>query len=170
MKIPQIAKFALKVIVMDGVNEVLGNVIKTTTPDDITKVKQIIVNIGKLAISDTIAGIVADNVIKDVEEVVEVVEAVTTKPHRWPVGSDFKAEGWTKEAVKGMSEEEFRKSIRESLGEVLSKSINHNYPIEELLTDIQMDKELNYIGTGISVEDYNQNVKALQSELNKDGS
>lgn len=93
MKIPTFAKFVLKMIAMAGVNEVLGNVVKSTTPLDISITRQVMINIGKLVISEAVAGFVADRVVSDIEEALSIpipVVKIEKEPTstEFPVGSE----------------------------------------------------------------------------------
>lgn len=104
MKLSPIVKFSVKIVVMAGVNEVLGNLIRTSTPIDIKPIRQIMINIGRIAIADSVSGIIADRVVQDIDE---VLEAVTFSP--------------SKEAVKGYTEEELRESIGKTWKDIKSK-------------------------------------------------
>lgn len=71
MHVNPIFKFGFKLVVMAGVNQVLKNIIKTTTPVDIKPMEKIFVNIGSLAISDIISSIIANEVVKNIEETIQ---------------------------------------------------------------------------------------------------
>lgn len=101
MKIPVFAKFVLKMVAGAGVNEVLTNIIKSTTPEDISTTRQVMTNLGKLVIIEAVSSVVVDQFVKDVEEVLNTslgpvvpekkIEPEPT-PTQYPVGSAMSIE------------------------------------------------------------------------------
>ena len=78
MLIPPFARLVIKMVIQGGVNEVLMNVVKSTTPADITPTRMTMVKIGTYAITQVVAGWVAEKTIKQVENFIE--EALGSSP------------------------------------------------------------------------------------------
>lgn len=93
MKLPGFAKFGLKLVIGAGVNEVLKNIITSTTPADLTKTRQIMVKIGKYAITTVVAGLIADKTVNDIDEMIQEITTTIVSP-------SVKAANWAAEEMK----------------------------------------------------------------------
>lgn len=65
-----ILRLAAKAVVSAGVNEVLTNAIKSTTPLGLTKTKEMMVKIGTYAITGYVAVKVADYTVQEAEDLI----------------------------------------------------------------------------------------------------
>ncbi len=104
MKLPNFAKFALKLVIGAGVNEVLNNMIKFTTPEELTKPRQIMVKIGTYALTSMIAGVIADQTVKEIDEMLREITAPLDGSEKEPTPMEHpvKVGMTTEDAIESM--------------------------------------------------------------------
>ena len=98
MKKLEMVKAILKIAVSIGVGTIVGNAIKTTTPDDIKQLSKIAVSLGSLALTGIASDMAIKYVDKEVDDMVKAAKDAKEEVYglggvEKPAGSDSPCDG-----------------------------------------------------------------------------
>jgi hypothetical protein len=127
MKFTGIARFALQAVITAGINGVLTNVIKSTTPADPSNIKKIFDKMGEYAITGAVAGYITEKTISEIEELLSIAIPDKKEPISVKQPESSSAFICTDSVAlsKGMTVEEFKEFNRKYVEEIM-KEINGN--------------------------------------------